>query len=399
MRKIFYLLLLPAILFAQEKDKGKMVDYKNKFYEEIVKKLDGEDAEVKSRKKFMMDFEDYEIPDSPDDFVSAWHNDPLSQGRSGMCWSFSTTSFLETEANRVNNVKVKLSELYTVYNEYLEKAARFVEERGDSRIAEGSLSGAVLNIWKKYGAVPESVYDGMGKGKECHDHEGLIKEISAYLDAQKEANNWNTEQVISTVKAILNFYIGEPPAEFEYEGKKYTPLTFVSDYLKINPDDYEIIISLKDKPFFERVLFDVPDNWWRGTDYINVPLETYISVMNQALDNGYSLCLDADVGESGLSGDNDVAVIPSYDIPSEFINDDARFLRFDNESTTDDHLVHMVGKKDINGETWYLIKDSMSGAFNGEHPGYFFYHEDYVKLKVLFYVAHKDALDSILSKL
>ena len=67
--------------------------------------------------------------------------------------------------------------------------------------------------------------------------------------------------------------------------------------------------------------------------------------------------------------------------------------------TTDDHLVHMIAKKEIDGEKWYLIKDSMSGAFNGKHPGYFFYNEDYVKLKVLFFVAHKDALKEILAKL
>ncbi|GJQ61878.1 MAG: aminopeptidase [Melioribacteraceae bacterium] len=399
MKKVFILLMIFTLsLFAQEKDKGKLVEQKNKFYEEIVKKLDGDDAEVKARKKFLLELENYNIPESPDVFNSVWHNDPLSQGRSGMCWSFSTTSFLESEANRISGVKVKLSELFTVYYEYIEKAKRFVEERGNSRIAEGSLSGAVLKIWGDYGAVPEAIYDGMG-GKACHDHKGLFEEIDKFLTSVKESGNWNLDFVLSTVKSILDHHIGEPPAEFEFEGKKYTPVSFVSDYLKLDPADYEIIISFKDKPYFERVYFDVPDNWWKGDDYINVPLDTYITTIDNALENGYSLCLDADVGESGLNGDYDVGVIPGYDIPSEYVNEDARFYRFDNGMTTDDHLVHMIAKKEIDGEKWYLIKDSMSGAFNGKHPGYFFYNEDYVKLKVLFFVAHKDALKEILAKL
>ncbi|HPG73995.1 MAG TPA: hypothetical protein PLM49_06865, partial [Bacteroidales bacterium] len=49
---------------------------------------------------------------------------------------------------------------------------------------------------------------------------------------------------------------------------------------------------------------------------------------------------------------------------------------------------------------WYLIKDSGSGGFDGPNKGYRFYHQDYVKLKMMNILIHKDAgrrvLDSII---
>ncbi len=58
-----------------------------------------------------------------------------------------------------------------------------------------------------------------------------------------------------------------------------------------------------------------------------------------------------------------------------------------NGTTTDDHGMHLVGWTMINGKDWYLIKDSSSGSRNvgeqSENFGYYFFHEDYVKLKMM----------------
>jgi C1A family cysteine protease len=42
----------------------------------------------------------------------------ISQGNTGTCWSFSTSSFLESEIERLTGEKVDLSEMYTVRNTY-----------------------------------------------------------------------------------------------------------------------------------------------------------------------------------------------------------------------------------------------------------------------------------------
>jgi len=42
--------------------------------------------------------------------------------------------------------------------------------------------------------------------------------------------------------------------------------------LKINPDDYVDLISILQQPYWEKVEYEVPDNWWHNKDYHNVPL-------------------------------------------------------------------------------------------------------------------------------
>ena len=89
----------------------------------------------------------------------------------------------------------------------------------------------------------------------------------------------------------------------------------------------------------------------------------------------------------------------SFHLCHEFIDENARQFRFSNKTTTDDHAIHLIGYKiEENGDWWFLIKDSGSGSRNGRFPGYYFYHEDYVKLKMMTFTIHKDAVKSTLEK-
>ena len=115
--------------------------------------------------------------------------------------------------------------------------------------------------------------------------------------------------------------------------------------------------------------------------------------------------IGGDVSESGFSRETNCALIPDYDIPSAYINDDARQFRFSNKTTTDDHGMHLIGILENyknSGKDWYLIKDSSSGSRNvGEsNPnfGYYFFSEDYIKLKMLGFTIHKDAVKDVLNK-
>ena len=158
-------------------------------------------------------------------------------------------------------------------------------------------------------------------------------------------------------------------------------------------------MSLMEKPYWQKVEYKVPDNWWRSEEYHNIPLEEFMEAIKNAIKNGYSMSIGGDVSESGYSSENDVAMIPSYDIPSKYIDENARQFRFSNKTTTDDHAIHLIGYKiDDNSNWWFLIKDSGSGSRNGNFPGYYFYHEDYVKLKMMSFTIHKDAVNEILKK-
>ncbi|WP_430971938.1 C1 family peptidase [Sunxiuqinia rutila] len=398
-------------LAQENKSKGKVEVYdkgKGYYYESILKDVTAVDEQLEETTPFIrfnMDQSDLDLPNDPSLYRTVWCQPTESQGNAGSCWSFSTTSFYESEIFRETGKKVALSEIYTVYWEYVEKARRYIEKRGESLFDEGSEGNAVARIMNRYGVVPESAYTGLLHNRKFHTHAKMMEEMRGFLESMKKSNAWNVNYGLETIKAIMNHYIGEPPVEFTVEGKTYTPKSYMTDYLKLNPDDFVEILSYKQEPYWEQVEYKVPDNWWHSDEYYNVPLDVYMKIIKQAIKDGYSMSIGGDVSETGFSRETNCAMIPDYDIPSEYINEDARQFRFSNETTTDDHGMHLVGVLENyknSGKDWYLIKDSSSGSRNvGEDDpkfGYYFFHEDYIKLKMMGFTIHKDAVKAILQK-
>lgn len=398
-----FLILSASTLLSQQtgkqSDKANFIEYKNDFMNTIQKGLSEYNKKPNvDKKSFKIDLSNKNLPKSEDEFTQLWHNPPISQGITGTCWSFSTTSFFESEIYRLTKKQVKLSEMYTVYCEYLEKASRYVDERGNSEFSEGSQGNAATRIWRKYGCMPENEFTGLLNGQPYHDHSKMAKEMTTYLESVKARNAWNKNEVLSTIKDIMNHYIGTPPEKFTYNGKTYTAQEFLKNEIKIDPSDYVDIMSLMEQGYWKKAEYDVPDNWWNSDTYMNVPVEDFISSIKKAVKSGYSMFIGGDVSESGIVANEDIAMVPSYDIPSEYIDDYARQFRYDNKTTTDDHGVHIVGYKEIDGKTWFLIKDSGSSGHNGKAKGYFFFHEDYVKLKIMSVLIHKAGVAELIQK-
>ncbi len=396
---VFILLANQSYSQTKTTDKGKFVVKKNEFYSKILEGIrEFEKVPKEAKKKFTMDFSKYNLPKSVDEFTKYWFNPPISQGNTGTCWAFSTTSFFESEIYRLTKKKVKLSEIFTVYWEYVEKAKYFVETRGTSLFAQGSEANAVTRIWKKYGIVPEADYTGLKEGQVYHNHAKMFNEMSNYLQSVKKENAWNVKTVTETIKSIMNHYIGTPPNQVKVNGKTYTPKEYLKNYLKLNLNDYVDVVSYMQKPYFKQVEYEVPDNWWHSKDYYNIPLDDFMNVLKKAIRNGYTIGLGGDVSEPGKSAELDVFMVPDFDIPSAYIDENARQFRFSNKTTTDDHGIHLVGYLDRPDQNWYLIKDSGSGSRNGKNKGFYFFTEDYVKLKMMDYIIHKDAFKDEIKK-
>lgn len=396
---------------AQNASKGKVIveDKGKGFYSEsILKDVTAVEEKLTEKEpyiRFVMDQSGLDLPNDPTLYKTVWSNPTESQGNAGTCWSFSTTSFYESEVLRQHGKKVEISEIYSAYYEYVEKARRYIEKRGNSHFSEGSEGNALARIMKMYGAVPQEAYTGLIHGRKFHSHAKMMEEMEAFLKSMKANNAWNVDYGIETIKSIMNHYIGVPPTEFVVEGKNYTPQTYLKDYLKINPDDFVEILSYKQEPYWQQVEYKVPDNWWHSKDYYNVPLNDFMVALKQAIKNGYTLSIGGDVSESGFSKETNCAMVPDYDIPSAYINEDARQFRFSNETTTDDHGMQLIGYLENykgQGKDWYLIKDSSSGSrnvgANSASFGYYYFHEDYIKLKMMGFTVHKDAVKDLLKK-
>jgi len=410
MKKSIYLLLIifalsPSIIAQKnkQKDKGVFKEKKQGFYHKTILKnisdYNETDKNSKPNEYFAVDLSDYDFPVNIDEYTTYWHTQPSSQGSTGTCWSFATTSFFESEAKRISNVEIKLSEMFTAYYEYVDRAICFVKNRGDVYFNQGSEANALKRIMKKYGAVPYSDYSGMLKGQKSHDHSKMFNEMNTFLESVKIESAWNEEVVVQTIKDILNFYMGKPPKTIFYEEKEMSPQEFLSDILKINPDDYYSFMSTIELAYNQKGELVEADNWWHSNDYYNISLDDYMNTLLAAVENGYSLSICGDVSEAGHNRFAEVSIIPTFDIPSDFIDEDSRQFRLSNKTTTGDHCIHIVGYKKHDGDYWFLIKDSGSGAFDGENKGYRFFHEDYIKLKIMNFLVHKNGAKNILDKI
>jgi bleomycin hydrolase len=327
-------------------------------------------------------------------------NPVISQDQTGTCWSFSTTSFLEAEIIRITGKHIDLSEMYNVRNTYPKKAWVYLMRQGHAQFGEGGLAHDVMNSARDFGVVPQTVYSGKMNANEKYDHQKMEAALETLLkNYVANPEKGLSPQWKSEVNAILDKEMGPNPTTFVYEGKKYTPKTFFES-TNINPKDYVTISSYTHEAYYKPFLLDIPDNFSNGLFY-NLPLDEFIQNIDNALDKGYTLALDTDVSEATFSGKKGIAVIPDNETdakiilteikPEKAITPEYRQEKFENYATTDDHLMHIVGKvKDQKGNFYYKVKNSW-GTTSGK-DGFVYMSVPYVRLKAISVMVHKNGL-------
>lgn len=349
------------------------------------------------------------------------------QNKSGTCWCFSGTSFFEDEIMRLGGDSLDLSEMFTVYNCYKDKADRYVRYYGQTNFAPGGSLIDVAYVWDRYGAMPETAYNGLGYGEDKHVH----GELDGILDAMLKVIVKKPNKKISTawrnaLEGVLDAYLGIIPATFTYNGKTYTPKSF-AESLPIKPANYVALSSFTHHPFYSDFVLEVPDNWLSGR-YTNLPLNELKAVVDNALANGYPVAWAADVSEGGFKWKEGVALMPKgkdegdmdgtelsrwvklsdkerledkykFDGPVEEITvtQEMRQDMFDSQETTDDHGMEIVGiAEDQNGNRYYKVKNSWDT--NQVYGGYIYVSEPFFLAKTMGIYLHKDAVPAKIAK-
>ncbi|QHI35848.1 hypothetical protein IMCC3317_11960 [Kordia antarctica] len=332
----------------------------------------------------------------------------ISQGRTGTCWSFSASSFLESEIIRLTGKQIDISEMYNVRNTYPKKAWNYVMRQGKAQFSEGALAHDVMNAVKSHGLVTSEAYSGLKALETNHNHAEMEAVLKAMLDVyiknpgKKLSTNWKP-----AVESVLDVYLGESPKWFNFEGRRYTPKSF-QEMTKINPDDYVTITSFTHQPYYEQFILNIPDNFSNGSFY-NVTLDELVAVTRNALNTGYTVELDCDVSETTFSAKYAVASIPEEAVKDkkEFtaeirkektITAEFRQEEFENFTTTDDHLMHITGMAtDQNGNEYFRAKNSWgSNSERVPNDGHVHMSEAFFKLKTISVMVHKDALPKAL---
>ncbi|MDR1153252.1 MAG: C1 family peptidase [Bacteroidales bacterium] len=345
-----------------------------------------------------------------------------NQYRSGTCWSYSALSFLESELLRKGKSEYDLSEMWIVRHTYPAKAEKYMRLHGNISLSAGGSFGDVLWVMRNYGIVPQNSYQGLNYGEDKDVHSELDAATKAYADAILKTSERSglTTAWMDGFEGIMDAYLGERPEKFSYNGKEYTPQSFMQS-LGLNLDDYVSITSYTHHPFYEPFILEIPDNWIWGSSY-NVPMNEMQEIVNNAINIGYSVLWGADVSENGFAYRKGVAVVPvtktdemsdsdkarwigvsDKDRESQIMNldkpvterkitQDMRQIAFDNFQTTDDHGMHITGiAKDQNSKIFYKVKNSW-GTNDSKYDGYFYCSEAFFLYKTMNIMVHKSAI-------
>lgn len=340
-----------------------------------------------------------------------------NQGSSGTCWSYSTNSFLESEMIKAGKKPLPLAKIYTARCAYVEKADSYVRMSGAVNWGDGGEPHDVINMYAKYGAVPESVYSGLTYGAKTNQFGEMQAVLKSLLDAViKNPNGTISPAWKQAFSGTLDAYLGKVPETFTYEGKSYTPASFGKEVVGLNPDNYVEFISQTNTPYWQKAMMTVPDNWAFQWDW-NLPLNDITSIIDNALKNGYTVAWGADVSEPYFSWPNGVAYVPEDPIslntkrmspdqkkemfngpkPEANITPELRQEALDNGLTTDDHGMHIVGlSKDQNGREYYIVKNSWGE--NNDYKGFIHVTKAYVQYKTTSILVNKNAIPTEIRK-
>ncbi|CDA92732.1 putative cysteine peptidase [Prevotella sp. CAG:1320] len=350
------------------------------------------------------------------------------QNKSGTCWAYSTLSFFESEILKNSGKTYDLSEMFVANKTYMDRATKAVRMHGDVSFSQGGSAYDVLYCLKNYGIVPENAMPAPGTliGDSLANFDEFFEVMTPYVEgiakskASKISSAWK-----NGLQGILDAYLGEIPESFSYEGKTYTPQSFVES-LGLNLDDYVTITSYTHHPMWSQFAVEVQDNWRWPLSY-NVPIEDLTRIIDNALENGYTVAWGGDVTEDGFTRDGlgiayDMDKVRSMsgtdadrwfqlsktekksmadslgvNIPEIVPTQEMRQTAFDNWETTDDHGMHIYGvAKDQNGREYYMVKNSW-GEF-GDYKGTWYMTKNFVAYKTMDYMVNKNAIPKDIRK-
>lgn len=291
------------------------------------------------------------------------------QGTNPVCWAYAMLSAIETE-HIMRGDSVHLSVKYAVRQVIEESAVRCYLAGSVRPLRLRATAHTLLDAISARGLVPNDAY-GDADGADFATLGRKAFRIAAGAASGRQGLRFVRERVCR----IADEDLGPVPRRVFMLGAEYTPQEFARSVCA--PGEYIAVTSFTHHPYHKFAGLELPDNYNRDRFY-NLPLDTMMSVLAQAVSHGRGVCWEGDISEPGFSFADGTAVLP-YRAPSDAAARQSAFERFD---TTDDHSMAVVGMaRDSSGRRYFIMKNSW--GTDNPFGGLMYLSEDYVRMKTI----------------
>ena len=289
------------------------------------------------------------------------------QGASSSCWIYGMLATIETE-HLVQGDSVNLSADCVIRMYLREQAMQRLYGKhkfGNKDIGTRGMMPMTIDLINTYGLQHEDAFH-----RDEHTNYNVIARKLSQL------TNGISDFTLKDIDDYLDKSIACSPKQVFMYGAIYTPQEFAHSVCSDN--EYTPITSFMHHPFNERFPLEVPDNKYHST-YLNLPLDKMMRLIEESLHHHHPVCWEGDVSEKGFNWQEGIADIDASDLP---ITPEKRQKAFEHHTTTDDHVMAIIGMgHDAKGKKYFLCKNSWGKS--NRYGGFIFLSYDYVKYKTI----------------
>lgn len=304
------------------------------------------------------------------------------QGQTRLCWDYSGTAFIEAELLRMGKPRLDLSEMFTAYHGYSQRAFAAIQNPAAVTFNPGGCIGDFMHCIDQFGILPESE---MPAPPDSPNHMELSRQI---LQLSQQGSR-------DAILHSLDSAIGILPLSFRHSDSLFTPSSF-RHHLGISARNYLQLTSFTSAPFYKFMVIECPDNWRRDSA-LNLPLDRLTEVVDSALANGFPVVWEADISSYNFSRHAQQGFITIPFTPHRRVSAFERQWAWNHHLTTDDHVMLLFGSaRDQHGHPYYMIKNCWGSS--GPYHGILFVSKAYFRYKTVNILLHRDAIPLHISK-
>lgn len=295
-----------------------------------------------------------------------------NQSTSDFCWLYGMLATIESEHIEMGD-SVNLSEDFLCRAVLEERLQRYYLSQGKSAwTMRGTCSDAVTMLQRNGLTHYDSFHSDV-------NYAVLMRKLQKTADEAIAKGVGLEELKLRTGDMLDRDIHGKLLNVFMY-GAVYTPQEFAHSMCR--EDEYVALTSFTHHPYNELFVLEVPDNYSNNL-FLNLPLDTLITKVNDALMNGHPVCWEGDITEEGFSFKKGFAEYASK------VSVEERQQSFERFDTTDDHCMAIVGMaKTKDGRKYYLCKNSW--GTDNPFGGFMYMSEEYLRMKTVAVWINKD---------